>query len=67
MLKSSTPKFERKNYRFLAAFFFVAFFFAAFFAFFAIWFSPKVVVAQPLTANVTVTTDGLSHPPSYQM
>jgi hypothetical protein len=30
-------------------------------------FSPQVVVTQPPTVFTTVTTGGLSHPPSYQM
>jgi hypothetical protein len=56
------PKFRSKSYRFLAAFFF-----EPPFAFFAIGVLLKVVVAQPPTADLTVTTGGLSHPPSYQM
>jgi len=31
------------------------------------FFSPQVVVTQPLTNHLAVTTGGLSHPPSYQM
>ena len=30
-------------------------------------FSPQVVVTQPPTDHLAVTTGGLSHPPSYQM
>ena len=30
-------------------------------------FSPQVVVTQPPTVRMAVTTGGLSHPPSYQM
>jgi hypothetical protein len=31
------------------------------------FFSPQVVVTQPPTNHLVVTTGGLSHPPSYQM
>src|SRR4029079_5924773 len=31
------------------------------------FFSPQVVVTQPPTNRLVVTTGGLSHPPSYQM
>jgi len=31
------------------------------------FFSPQVVVTQPPTNHLAVTTGGLSHPPSYQM
>jgi hypothetical protein len=57
---SEHPQSLLKNYRFFAAFFFAAL------AFFAMVFSLGCAT-QPPTVCLTVTTGGLSHPPSYQM